>query len=93
MTQREGPETLTSPYLAAKRTTRETCDTGWSEFRHVPALHHLLLLLLFAQLALQLLDLGLQLGDLILEIRRLPVQFPLGLLQLLPGLLLLLQPL
>lgn len=59
-------------------------------FKASPGLHGLELLLFLGQLEFQLLDLGLQLGDLVLKVRGLAIQLPLGLLQLLPGLLLLL---
>ena len=60
---------------------------------HVPGLEDLGLLLLLGELLLELLHLRLLLADLLLQVRGLRVQLPLGLLQLLTALLLLLQPL
>lgn len=59
----------------------------------IPGLHHLLLLFLLVQLKFHLLQVGLLLRDLVLKVGRFSVQLPLGLLQFLTSLLLLLQSL
>ena len=80
------------PPCRLARALRAHAHTGPAPGGLVPAQGRLQLLLLLGQLHLELGDLRLQFCDLLVQVAGLPIQLPLELLQLLPALLLLLQP-